>query len=286
MMNSSQRPADDMTLGSRTIRARSGRERESNLQSLTNGLDVLYSLKSSDNLTLTQISEKLQLNKTVTYRILNTLEQSGLIVRNRESKRYSLSVLLWELGYSALRSLPIREIAAHHLRTLAFQTKESVNLSVYDHGEVLYVDSVRNEQWGLAHVPLALRCPAHCSAAGKVMLAYHTGEEIERYCSDSLVVATPNTISSPDRLRSELDQIRTRGFAVNRGEWHVESCGIAVPIFDHTGYAIAAIGVATPPSRFTDDFVNRVAEPARGHASEISRALGFRETAASWLALA
>jgi DNA-binding IclR family transcriptional regulator len=58
-----------------------------------------------------------------------------------------------------------------------------------------------------------------------------------------------------------------------------------VPLLGHSGHAVAAIGVACPASRFTADFIDRVAEPALAHGREISRALGHREPATPWLAI-
>ena len=99
-----------------------------------------------------------------------------------------------------------------------------------------------------------------------------------------LVTATPYSIASPDVLKLEIAEIRSQGYAVNRGEWHVESCGIAVPLRDQSGEAVAAIGVACHASRFSDGFVRRVSDPALIHAREISRALGYKEPSVPWLA--
>lgn len=261
-----------------------GRNTENSLQSLMNGFEVLQLLTQEGNLTLTDISNRLLMNKTVTYRIMNTLQQNGFVTRNSDTKRYCLGLRLWEFGAAALRDLKLRDLATHHLRFLAEQTDEAVNLSVYDDGDTLFLELVHRTSSGLVQAPIATRCPAHCSAAGKVMLAYHTEAEIDRYCNGVLVAATPNTIATSARLRSELDQIRGQGYAVNRGEWNLESCGIAVPLLDHTGHAAGAIGIACPASRFSEEFVTRVTEPALVHAQAISRALGYREPTAPWLA--
>jgi IclR family KDG regulon transcriptional repressor len=261
-----------------------GRSAENSLQSLMNGVDVLQLLAQESNLTLTDISNRLGMNKTVVYRVLSTLQQLGLVRRNADDKRYRLGLRLWEFGTMAIHDLRARELASHHLSLLAEQTGEAVNLSVYDDGDVLFLDSVRVTPSGTTQATPATRCPAHCSAAGKVMLAYRPEAELDSYFERGLVSATPYTIASPDVLRLEIAEIRAQGFAVNRGEWHVESCGIAVPLRDQSGDAVAAIGVACHASRFSDGFVRRVADPAMQHAREVSRALGYREPSAPWLA--
>ena len=122
-------------------------------------------------------------------------------------------------------------------------------------------------------------------AAGKVLLAHLPEEEVERVCRAGLTGATKHTITSPDRLREHLSEIRRRGFAVNPGEWHLDACGVAVPLLNHTGYAVAAIGVACSAARFSPEWVERVAPPALDHARDISAALGYRGSSAGRLAI-
>jgi DNA-binding IclR family transcriptional regulator len=224
------------------------------------------------------------MNKTVVFRVLSTLQQMGLVRRNAHDKRYRLGLRLWEFGTVAMRDLRVHELAVHHLAQLAEQTGEAVNLSIPDNGDVLFLESVRPTASGVTQTALASRFPMHCSAAGKVMLAYRSEAAVDAYCARGLVTATPYSIASPDVLKLEIAEIRSQGYAVNRGEWHVESCGIAVPLRDQSGEAVAAIGVACHASRFSDGFVRRVSDPALIHAREISRALGYKEPSVPWLA--
>jgi IclR family KDG regulon transcriptional repressor len=261
-----------------------GRGTENSLQSLVNGVEVLQLLARESNLTLTDVANRLDMNKTVVYRVLSTLQQMGLVRRNVHDKRYRLGLRLWEFGTLAMRDLRVRELAVHHLSQLAEQTGEAVNLSVHDDGDVLFLESVHRTPSGVVQSALASRCPMHCSAAGKVMLAYRSEAEVDAYCARGLITATPYTITSPEVLKLEIAEIQGQGFAVNRGEWHVESCGIAVPLRDQSGEAVAAVGIACHASRFSDGFVRRVSDPAVIHAREISRALGYKEPSVPWLA--
>jgi DNA-binding IclR family transcriptional regulator len=264
-----------------------GRQVENSLQSLMNGLDVLRLLAQERDLTLTDIANRLHLNKTVVYRLLWTLQQNGVVTRSAEGKRYSVGIRLWEFGTAALLGHKAYSLAAPRLMQLAEQTGESVNFSVYDgaSGEVLFLDVVRHARAGIVQTPIALRCPAHCHAAGKVMLAYQDAAEVESYCARDLVAATSATITAPDRLMSELAEIRRLGFAVNRGEWAPEVCGLAVPVLNRVGCAVAAIGVACRADRFSPAWVMSAVEPALEHARDVSRALGYQESPALSFAL-
>jgi IclR family acetate operon transcriptional repressor len=117
------------------------------------------------------------------------------------------------------------------------------------------------------------------------MLAHLPDEEVQRYCAGELVGATHHTITSPELLWQELAAIRRRGYATNPGEWHPDACGIAAPVLDNAGYAVAAIGVACPAARFTPAWVERVAPPATEHAREVSSALGYRGPSSGWPAI-
>ncbi|MGH2598466.1 MAG: IclR family transcriptional regulator [Dehalococcoidia bacterium] len=255
---------------------------ENPLQSVTNALDVISMLAREADLTLTDIAGRLRTSTSATHRLLVTLQQNGVVTRSSNTKRYRLGLRLWEIGVAALHGFTVRDLALHHLPRLAEQCEETVNFSIYERGDVLYLDQVDNRAAGSRHLPVALRLPAHLSAAGKVLLAHLPEEEVERFCRTGLAGATQHTITSPDRLREELAEIRRQGFAINRGEWHPDACGVAVPVLDATGYAIAAIGVACPASRFSSAWVEQVTLPALDHARDISAALGYRGSSAGW----
>jgi len=255
---------------------------ESPLQSVMNAVDVISILAREADLTLTDIAGRLRTSTSATHRLLATLQQNGMVTRSGNTKRYRLGLRLWEIGVAALHGFTVRDLALHHLPRLAEQCEETVNFSIYERGDVLYLDQVDSRPAGSRHLPVALRLPAHLSAAGKVMLAHLPEEEVERFCRAGLAGATRHTITSPDRLREELAEIRRQGFAINRGEWHPDACGIAVPVLDATGHAIAAVGVACPASRFSPAWVERVTPPALDHARNISAALGYRGSSAGW----
>lgn len=258
---------------------------ENSLQSLMNAFQLLEVLAREPDLTLTEISGRIHVSKASVYRLLLTLQLNDLVIRSSEGKRYRLGLRLWEYGAIALNGLKVRELALHRLPQLAAQCGQLVNLSVYDRGKALYLETVSSDARGTVLTPAASRVPAHCSAAGKVMLAHQPEAEVERFCAGDLVSATLNTIVAPEALKRELDEIREQGYAINRGEWHPKSCGIAVPLLDHTGNAVAAIGVVCPAPQFSEEFIDRAAQLALGHAREVSRALGYRESPETWLAI-
>src|SRR5262249_53111020 len=116
---------------------------DNSLQSLMNAFQLLDVLAREPDLTLTEIAGRGQISKASVYRLLSTLQQNGFVSRSSEGKRYRLGLRLWEYGTLALSGLKVRELAAHHLARLAEQCGVSVNLSVYDQGDILFLETVR-----------------------------------------------------------------------------------------------------------------------------------------------
>src|SRR3712207_4670789 len=166
------RGRDDHTRERAPLDPTKARAAENSLQSLVNAFQLLELLAREHDLTLTEISTRIQLSKASVYRLLYTLQENGFITRSDAGKRYSLGLRLWEYGTIALNESKVREIAKHHLPRLAAQCGETVNLSVYDRGDALYLETVSNDARGIVVTPSGSRVPAHCSAAGKAMLAH------------------------------------------------------------------------------------------------------------------
>jgi DNA-binding IclR family transcriptional regulator len=106
---------------------------------------------------------------------------------------------------------------------------------------------------------------AHALAMGKVVLSLLSEHSRRRYIERGLRTYTPRTITSPGALMSELDQVRSRGFAVDRGEFDAEYCCVAAPVLDARGRFLAVLGLSTSSRAFeseVQDLVRSVREVA------------------------
>jgi DNA-binding IclR family transcriptional regulator len=99
----------------------------------------------------------------------------------------------------------------------------------------------------------------------------------------SLPAVTAHTVKSGAALRRELQTIRERGYALNRGGRDATSSGVAAPVFDHTGAYVASIYVTCPTAKFTEEWIARLAPAVVDCAAQVSLALGHRP---SWRAVA
>lgn len=241
---------------------------------LTKGLRILEMLCQSDRRRgVTELANELGLQKSNTHRLLQTLTQLGYVEKDEDGGRYGPTLRLWELGAMVADRLDLRVVARPYLTKLAQETQETVHLSILSGLEVIYIDKVDSPFPIRAYSRVGGRAPAHCVATGKVLLAF-SGETVEKALLTSKPKRyTSTTICTPDELRKQFSLIRRRGFATNRGEWREGVNGLAVPIFDHSGKAIAAVGITLPPVQPSRDLI----ENLKRRAFEISRSLGHKD---------
>ncbi len=248
------------------------------LESLARGLAVL-SCFSSDRpaLSLTDISQHLNIHKTTALRILSTLEALGYVKRDPQTKLYRPSLAVFKLGFVVLDSLEVRQLAAPYLKKLANTTDETVNLVALDNAEAVYIDRVASTHAVAAHRAIGTRLPVYCTSTGKALLAFLPADELAAVLEKIVWTKfTDTTLTTPEALLTELALVRQQGFATSNGEMIPELRAVAAPIYDSSGQVTAAVNISAPSHRVTfDDLVTRLAPLAVDTARQISEALGY-----------
>jgi DNA-binding IclR family transcriptional regulator len=250
----------------------------STVQSVERAIAVLrsFSLQSPER-GVTEVGRELGLHKSTVSRLMKTLEQGGLLTRNPATERYRLGIDLIGLASQVVSYMDIREVARPFLRQLAEASQETVNLSVLDSLQVVNLEQfvpqtrqIRNVGW------VGRRMCTHCTAAGKVFLAYMPAEEVELVLEQGLERFTPYTITDPDNLRQELARVRAHGYAVSQEELEEGLNVVAVPVRDHTGQLVASVSVAGPAYRVTPAMFADLGSRLADTAAAISGQLGHR----------
>lgn len=192
-------------------------------------------------LTLSEIADLTKLPLSSCHRISTTLVEGGFLSRGSDRK-FRIGTKLWTIAQHAPLSDRLRESALPTLARLYEETGENITLAVLDRGQALYVDRLVGER----SVPTISRAgghlPLHTTGVGKVLLAYQPKKYIDSYLAQPLVKPTAQSITSPEKLRLDLEQVRSRGYAVTRQEMTAGSGSIAVPIL-RGGECVAAVGV-------------------------------------------
>ena len=232
-------------------------------RTLARGLAVLHALSEQpDGATVAGLAAATGLDRAVLYRLLATLGDEGLVIRDGASRRYRLGVALIEFGARAARGLEVRRHALPGMRALMEQAREAVCLAVRDRSDVVVVDRVEPPgRWAKVGYHVGLRHPLPVGAHGKAVLSRL--DESER------------GELGPSRGSDPLTD-RARGFAIATDEIEKGTVAVASGVIDAAGDCVASVGVVAPSSRVQDPTL--LGPPVRALAREISRRLGHRET--------
>ncbi|TDC46169.1 IclR family transcriptional regulator [Actinomadura sp. KC345] len=251
------------------------RSNSSNGGQLDRALDILELLvRSGGPRGLTEIVESVGGPKATVHRLLTSLQARGYVTQDPRTARYSAGVRCFELGSMWAYQLDLRSVAAPHLSALNRDTRETVHLAVYDHGDVVYVDKLESPHPIVAKSYVGRRCPATCVATGRALLAYETREEIASVLDGPLPAYTRDSITDPEALEAMLARVREQGFAVNHGGYREEVGGLAAPIRDHTGRVVASVGICLPEQRFGPDRFGALRDRTVECAVAVSAAMG------------
>ena len=223
---------------------------------------------------LADLSAHLGLPKSTLHRFLVSLESHSILRRDSGDRRWRLGYRLFIWGSLAAENTGLRRIARPVMRDLMTATGETVILTVYHEHEVICVGKVETSHPVRMTFTVGTRRSPHAGASSKVLMAYLAEEEVQTIIRDrGLPKLCANTITDPDELAAELAKIRERGYAESHEETDLGAWGVATPIHGLAGEVVAAIGVAGPRSRFTDELVQQYVTLCRQAAQRISTLL-------------
>lgn len=248
---------------------------DSAIQSVQRAAAILRCFtKTEAELGVTAISEQLELHKSTVSRLLATLKREGFVEQNPETGKYRLGLTLVTLAGIVLESIDLRQVAHPYLQTLAEETQETVNIVVLDGAECVNVDGVASPRPIQFVGRMGRRTPSHCTAAGKVLLAFLSPEKMSAAFPSNLTRFTEHTIVKPQLLMESLAQIREQNYAVAHEEHQVGVSTVAAPVCDHTNTICAAVSISGPTYRIGAVEVNSFLPPLRETTRGISTQLG------------
>jgi IclR family transcriptional regulator, pca regulon regulatory protein len=242
------------------------------------GLAVIRAFSESrPTMSIADVAKTTGLNRATARRFLHTLEADGYLAN--DGGRYSLRPRVLELGYAYLSSISVDEIVQQQLVALAERVHESCSAAVLDELDVVFVARARTSFPRVMTLALGVgtRIPAYLSAIGRVLLAELGEEELDAYLrAATLTKATPNTISDPAQLRTELAKIRAQNYCVMDQEIEEGILAAAVPV-RRPNRQVIGISVAAHASRRSIESLERDYVPALLEtAAELEQVLGFR----------
>jgi len=254
-----------------------GRQASVAIQVIDRAMRLLDALAAqSEPVTLKALSATTGLHASTAHRILNDLVV-GRYVERVDNGLYQLGMRLLELGSLVKGRLNVREAALSVMRHLHRQTGQTINLSVQQGDEIVYVDRAWSERSGMQVVrAIGGRAPLHLTSTGKLFLSTADARAVRAYAlRTGLAGHTRNSLTEIDRLERELAQVRRHGYARDNEELELGVRCIAAGIHDDTGKLVAGLSISAPAERLQDEWIRLLIDAASG----ISEALGFEPAA-------
>lgn len=221
------------------------------LQTVTRAFDVIDALQRLDGAGVTQLATELDMAKSSVYNYLRTLEDRRFVVRDGDT--YRLSYRFLHIGEYVRGYAPVYVHGTDELDMLAHDTGRYAHLATEQHG--LGVDLYKakgQEAIGTRYQRSKFRRPdyLHYSATGKAILAHLPAERVEWILDEyGLVERTDATITDPDALFDELEQIREQGYSVNREEEIEGIRAVGAPILTPSGEVLGSVSISGPAHR-------------------------------------
>jgi DNA-binding IclR family transcriptional regulator len=212
--------------------------------------------------------------RTMTYRLLSTLEARKFLERDPVTDAYSLGLAATSLSNPAAHNAALVRSARPELERLMHDLGQTISLAISQHDAGVVIDQIDPPNpirlMNNVNVPL----PLHCTSNGKIVLARMSDGELDAFLRGPLQKLTPRTITSPTQLRRELVKVRADGFASAVEELAEGVTGLSVELTDDSGEFLATISVSGPtwqlPAENFPKQAKRMHRAARAIARELS----------------
>jgi IclR family pca regulon transcriptional regulator len=245
------------------------------INSLAKGLSVLQAFGEAGHpLTLSEVAKALGANSTTATRLCYTLTELGFIQKDGQ-RRYHLTPKILTLGHSYISGLAWQEVAQYYLERLFKEVQETVNLSILEGSEMIYLFRIRKRKYLPFDIQIGTKLPVYCTAMGKVLMALGPSERTKPILKAlEFKPLTARTITSLDKFMDELERVRKKGYAINDEELSIGNRSVGAPIMGKQGYAVAAINIAVPTTEYSRSQMEKILAPqVIRTAHEISEAL-------------
>jgi IclR family pca regulon transcriptional regulator len=242
------------------------------MTSLARGLIVIQAFtQQSPQMTISQLSIKTGLSRAAVRRCLYTLTKLGF-AGAEDGSRYSLRPRMLSLSHTYTTSNTLSSAAQPILERMSAALHESFSVATLDGEDIVYIARTQVNRVMAVDLHIGSRLPAYCTSMGRILLAYLPAEQLEQYLAKvDLIPHTTRTITSVEKLRLALRNIRRNGYAICDQEYEVGLRSIAVPVYSTSGRVVATLNLSGNAPRLSVlEMQSRFLTPLRNAASELS----------------
>lgn len=222
-----------------------------NIQSLERAFSILELFQKTGRAehSIKEISDALQLNKSTTFGLVNTMASLGYLKQNNDNQKYALGLKLLNFSHTVQVQNIVFQSVHPFLEQLTQKYGETTHCAVLHNDGVIYIDKVEASDTILISTQIGSQNDFHYCGVGKCILAYMPPEAQERYYNTNLKTKTHNTISNSQQLREEIRRVRVNGYATDDEESVLGLSCVAVPVFSAPDTVACSISVSGITSR-------------------------------------
>jgi IclR family pca regulon transcriptional regulator len=241
------------------------------MTSLARGLLVIQSFTPQmPQMTISQLSAKTGLSRAAVRRCLYTLSKLGF-AGIEDGSRYALRPRMLTLSNTYSASNSLSTAAQPILERMSAALHESFSVATLDGDDIVYIARSTVSRVMSDDLHIGSRLPAYCTSMGRVLLAYLPSDQLERYLTRVVLTAhTPRTVSSVEKLRLALRNVRRNGYALVDQEYEIGLRSLAVPVYSPTGRVVSTLNLSgSAPRMASFDMQTRFLPPLRNAAAEL-----------------
>jgi IclR family pca regulon transcriptional regulator len=242
------------------------------MTSLARGLIVIQAFtQQSPQMTISQLSVKTGLSRAAVRRCLYTLTKLGF-AGAEDGSRYSLRPRMLTLSHTYTTSNTLSTAAQPILERMSAALRESFSVATLDGEDIVYIARTQVSRVMAVDLHIGSRLPAYCTSMGRVLLAYLPTEQLEQYLAKAVLTPhTTRTITSVEKLRLALRNVRRNGYALVDQEYEVGLRSLAVPVYAASGRVVATLNLSGNAPRLSVlEMQSRFLNHLRNAANELS----------------
>jgi IclR family acetate operon transcriptional repressor len=255
--------------------------RDPGVRSVERAITILDVLAAGGWRSGAEIARELDVHRSTALRLLGTLEHHALVERDPRNAKYRLGQRLAQLASVVTGESDLRSLARPVCEALAGALGETVTLDVLVGDEIVPIEQATASTSVVGVNWLGRRTPVHCTASGKVILAFGPPAVRERLLGGRLERSTPHTVTGRAELEAQLGDALKDGFARTYEELEVGLDALAAPVFAASGEVVAALDVSGPSHRLRAEGRPELVRLTLDAAADLSRRLGFRGSRAA-----
>ncbi|WEK03392.1 MAG: IclR family transcriptional regulator C-terminal domain-containing protein [Candidatus Devosia phytovorans] len=246
------------------------------VQSVDRAMLIMETLSEAEGgLRLTDLARRTKLSLTTVHRLLTTLEQRQFVQFLPSDNLWHIGLHTFSIGNAFVRDRSFVAPAQPFLRRLRDLTRETANLGIVDNGEIVLVDQLKSREITRSISRVGGRTPMTASGMGKSVLATYSGAEVSTFLTRyGMRRVTAKTLTCRDALATQLERIRTSGYAVDDEEYMPGLRCVAAPVYDLHSDVVCALSISGLPSRLVGDRLPALGQLVANAAAEMTRSIG------------